>query len=140
MEPPILLYYTLGPFYQSYSDYLKSEVKNELYGNEAADGEREKKCSNELTRIGPNGEDIVPCGLKAYSFFNDTFQVTKLAQGNTSQFAGLPLAIDTAGVAWDSDVERYNNPEDYMPRPDTQELYERYPFHPNLREQGVKNE
>lgn len=127
MKPPILLYYAVGPFYQNYNDYLKSEVTKELMGKPKDEVEalRETLCI-EQTRIDASGESIVPCGMKATSVFNDTFTV----EG---------FEIDKRGIAWASDVHRYQNPADYHTRQGVSWLFERYPDLVT-EDEGVRNE
>jgi len=125
MTPPILVYYAAGPFYQNYNDYMKSEVAKELMAKPAPEKLRETLCSKS-TRIDSDGNQIVPCGLKVMSMFNDTFSVSG-------------LAIDKKNVAWASDVERYRNPEDYLKRPGTVWLHDLYPGIVS-QDEGVKNE
>jgi len=106
-----LLIYTVGPMYQNYNYYMKSEVYEELYGKEVPPGKRESRCP-ERVRI-RDGKPLVPCGLKAQSLFNDSFKV-----GN--------LPINRQEVAWPSDVDRYGDPPDY-PNADKEWLYKVFP-------------
>eukprot|EP00425_Heterocapsa_triquetra_P006133 CAMPEP_0195158070 /NCGR_PEP_ID=MMETSP0448-20130528/185471_1 /TAXON_ID=66468 /ORGANISM="Heterocapsa triquestra, Strain CCMP 448" /LENGTH=1722 /DNA_ID=CAMNT_0040196865 /DNA_START=87 /DNA_END=5253 /DNA_ORIENTATION=+ len=107
----IKIFYAIGPFYQNYNDYLKSEVPKELMGEKVPEALREKHCIQQ-TREQPDGTPIVPCGMKAVSVFNDTFNI-----------AGV--RIDDSLAAWDSDVERFANPDDYG-YPGTSWLSDRY--------------
>merc|ERR1719410_2764467 len=91
---------------------------------------REEKCFN-LDSREMNGKDIVPCGMKAITLFNDTLELLH-KDGNQ-------INIDKKGVAWNSDVQRYKNPDDYLNRPNTMWLYELFPGVLN-RDEGVKNE
>jgi len=121
--------YTIAPYYQNFNGYLKSEVIEELNGEPMTDelkALRYKKCTAAMTRETPDGDDIVPCGMKAVSVFNDTFEV----QGRT---------IRRKGIAWASDVERYHNPDDYLNRSTTSWLYERYPD-VATQDEGVNSE
>jgi len=119
----IHVFYVLGPFYQNYNNYMKSEVPKELMGREVAPAAREQRCPK-ISREDGDGNALVPCGMKAFSFFNDTFHVE-----------GLP--IDKTSSGWDSDRARYRNPVDYGRRPDTKWLYDRYPNIDHIREEGV---
>jgi hypothetical protein len=129
MKPPVLMYYAIGPFYQNFNDYLKSESTKELLGQNVPEGVRDTFCT-EQTRKDSNGDNIVPCGMKATSMFNDTFNM---------KLEDKALAIDSSNIAWAEDVERYRNPEDYKERKKTSWLYERYP---NIvgKDEGVNNE
>jgi len=124
MNPPILVYYAIGPYYQNHNAYLKSELARELMGEEVTEAQREAKCAQESTRLTPGGEHIVPCGMKAVSFFNDTYKLEVDGQ-NVSFHESLPGYYVEA--AWDSDSERYNNPQDYPNRPNTSWQYTRFP-------------
>ncbi|CAE7664475.1 atp8b1 [Symbiodinium pilosum] len=103
-----MLFYSVGPMYQNYNHYMKSEVIQELYGDWDEDKEqgglqhqREAKCPPRtrevVTSPGAKPLQLVPCGLKAMSFFNDTFEVKD-------------YTIDKKGIAWRTDVDRYSNP------------------------------
>lgn len=94
----IMVYYTVGPFYQNFHDYIKSEVPTELMGGQATQGQRAARCV-EQTRL-YDGKEVVPCGMKARSFFNDTFKIDG-------------VTIDDRSIAWASDKDRYANPRDY---------------------------
>jgi len=124
------IFYLVGPFYQSHSAYLRSEVVPELHGKEVPEQLREALCV-ESTRVTDDGEDIVPCGMKATSLFNDTFAVRQ---------GGSDLEIDYSVSAWRSDVSRYNNPEDYLQRSLTSWLPDRYQEPAVFEDLGVKSE
>jgi len=130
MNPPLLVYYGVGPFYQNAVTYLKSEVSKELMGKHVDDATRQAKCMDTKFLV-RNGNNIVPCGAKAGSLFNDTLELY-LQNGRF-------IDISKEGVAWKSDIMRYNNPEDYPNRPDTMWLYQLFP---NVvkRKEGVENE
>eukprot|EP00405_Crypthecodinium_cohnii_P047476 CAMPEP_0206573016 /NCGR_PEP_ID=MMETSP0325_2-20121206/28597_1 /ASSEMBLY_ACC=CAM_ASM_000347 /TAXON_ID=2866 /ORGANISM="Crypthecodinium cohnii, Strain Seligo" /LENGTH=1487 /DNA_ID=CAMNT_0054077345 /DNA_START=113 /DNA_END=4576 /DNA_ORIENTATION=+ len=107
MSKPLLLF-AVGPIYQNYNTYMQSEVFKELAGHEVSRSLREQKCVGP-TRVHetllPDGsigqKSIVPCGMKATSFFNDTVTVV----GKT---------ISRKNVAWPTDIQRYGNPKDYL--------------------------
>merc|ERR1719464_2193341 len=61
MEPPLLVYYELSPFYQNYNNYMRSVVQAELRGQEVPEQKREKLCKPDFTREMPGGSGIVPC-------------------------------------------------------------------------------
>jgi hypothetical protein len=125
MKPPILLYYAIGPFYQNYNNYLKSEVPKELHGLDVPQSLRDEFCIKP-TRIDTDGQQIVPCGMKATSVFNDSFEI----KGHH---------IDKSNLAWKEDLERFRNPKDYAKREKTSWLYERYPD-VVPKDEGVNNE
>jgi len=131
MTPPLLVYYGVGPFYQNIVDYIKSEVSKELMGQHVDNAIREAKCRNKDSRE-QNGKQIVPCGTKAATLFNDTLELVDRNNGKR-------LKINKTGVAWNSDVNRYKNPTDYCNRTDTTWLYEQFPEVVS-KEEGVKSE
>jgi len=120
-----LIYYTIGPFYQNYNSYMRSEVIQELQGQTVSEDLRASRCV-EPTRVTADGKAIVPCGMKATSLFNDTFTI-----------AGYTISRNTA--AWRTDVARYQNPKDYPTRPNASWLFQRYPHVVN-ESRGVKSE
>jgi len=126
MPAPVLLYYAIGPYYQNFNDYLKSEVSKELHGENVPEALRIAQCVKP-TRIDDRGRQIVPCGMKATSMFNDTFLIKD-------------HDIDKSNLAWPEDVARFRNPSDYRKREKTSWLYDRYEDIENIKEEGVKNE
>jgi len=122
MEPPILVYYQLDPFFQNYNAYVRSKIDQQYGGVTPTDfGVCEDTASASF-----NGERMVPCGLRAFGLFNDTFEV-------------LERDFDTSGVAWKSDISWYTNPSNYK-EANISWLYRRNPSIPGLEEEGVKNE
>lgn len=129
MKPPLLVYYAVAPFYQNIATYIKSEVPKELMGRRVDDETREARCLDEKSRE-RNGKNIVPCGEKATTVFNDTLELLKKDS--------KPINISKTRVAWNSDVKRYKNPDNYLSN-DTMWLYELFP---NVikKDEGVKSE
>jgi len=130
MKPPLLVYYGIGPFYQNIVSYIKSEVPKELMGQRVDDAVRATKCREEESRI-MDGQQIVPCGTKAATLFNDTLEFLPTD--------GKLIKINKKRVAWQSDVNRYKNPKDYPERQNTTWLYELFPDVVR-KEEGVKSE
>ncbi|KAF2286579.1 hypothetical protein GH714_018074 [Hevea brasiliensis] len=68
MKQPIYVYYQLDNFYQNHRRYVKSRSDEQL---------RSRSGENETSSCEPedviNGTAIVPCGLIAWSLFNDTY-------------------------------------------------------------------
>ncbi|KAL6567605.1 ALA-interacting subunit 3 [Orobanche gracilis] len=93
MEQPIYVYYQLGNFYQNHRRYVRSRNDQQLRspGNENTTS----SCSPEDATS--NGNPIVPCGLIAWSLFNDTYGITR----NNQQ-----LSINKRGISWKSDRDR----------------------------------
>ena len=91
MKQPIYVYYELENFYQNHRRYVKSRSDAQL---------RSVKDENQIDACKPeddvNGKPIVPCGLIAWSLFNDTYVLSKNNQ---------TLNVSKKGIAWKSDRE-----------------------------------
>ncbi|GAB2287479.1 ALA-interacting subunit 3 [Dionaea muscipula] len=89
MKQPIYIYYQLDNFYQNHRRYVKSRSDKQL---RSKDYERDtSNCAPEATN---DDAPIVPCGLIAWSLFNDTYQFSvneKLLQ------------VSKKDIAWKSD-------------------------------------
>lgn len=91
MDKPIYVYYQLDNFYQNHRRYVKSRNDQQL---------RDKSKANETSGCDPekttsDGTPIVPCGLIAWSLFNDTYS---FARGN-----GEALTVNKKDISWKSD-------------------------------------
>ncbi|KAK4278086.1 hypothetical protein QN277_015978 [Acacia crassicarpa] len=89
MKAPIYVYYQIDNFYQNHRRYVKSKDDKQL--SSKADEKGSSSCEPELTH---DGKPIVPCGLIAWSLFNDTYSLS--ANNKT-------LMIDKKNIAWKSD-------------------------------------
>lgn len=91
MKQPIYVYYQLDNFYQNHRRYVKSRNDEQL---------RSGNSVNETSDCKPedyaNGAVIVPCGLIAWSLFNDTYNFSR----NNEQ-----LSLNKKGISWKSDRE-----------------------------------
>lgn len=134
MEPPIMVSYSLDPFYQNYPEFMDSISKSkgawkQLTGNEEPGG---SGCGPDLVERFKQGDETVrlfPCGLAANSLFNDTLE-----------FLGDDAPeLDTSGIAWRSDLDRFSNPPKYLEDPDFSWLPDRYPTVID-RDEGVRSE
>ncbi|GMN60672.1 hypothetical protein TIFTF001_029761 [Ficus carica] len=92
MKRPIYVYYQLDNFYQNHRRYVKSRSDKQLRSNESADDV--STCDPEDRTPGQN--PIVPCGLIAWSLFNDTYSFSRNNQS---------LAVNKKGISWKSDRE-----------------------------------
>lgn len=90
MKHPVYVYYELTNFYQNHRRYVKSRNDQQLRGDKVSDL---SSCKPLATTA--NGSTIIPCGLIAWSLFNDTYQFTSSA---------APIVVDNTGIAWKSDV------------------------------------
>ncbi|KAG8365638.1 hypothetical protein BUALT_Bualt18G0126900 [Buddleja alternifolia] len=89
MKAPINIYYQLDNYYQNHRRYVKSRNdKQLLHGLEYHDI---GSCMPEDVN---HGHPVVPCGLIAWSLFNDTY----------SFFRGIDeLKVNRKNIAWKSD-------------------------------------
>ncbi|KAK6154557.1 hypothetical protein DH2020_008805 [Rehmannia glutinosa] len=89
MKQPIYVYYQLDNFYQNHRRYVKSRSDQQLR-NPGSENSTDACEPEEKTNSG----SIVPCGLIAWSLFNDTYAFSR----NNQQ-----LAINKRGISWKSD-------------------------------------
>jgi len=100
MEPPIYVYYKLNNYYQNHRRYVKSRSDAQLRGEVVSYSDVETPCSPIVSANGEESDDAVylPCGLIAWSYFNDTFSVAAEGGGNA-------INLTEKGIAWPSDLE-----------------------------------
>ncbi|PKU79876.1 ALA-interacting subunit 3 [Dendrobium catenatum] len=91
MDKPIYVYYQLDNFYQNHRRYVKSRNDKQL--RDASKAYETSGCDPEKTTV--DGTPIVPCGLIAWSLFNDTYSFT---HGN-----GESLIVNKKDISWKSD-------------------------------------
>ncbi|PWA96934.1 CDC50/LEM3 family [Artemisia annua] len=89
MNAPIFIYYQLDNFYQNHRRSDK-----QLRDPDAAD--ETDDCKPEDNLNGNDDEPIIPCGLVAWSLFNDTY---KFIRGNNN------IDVDKKDIAWKSDTK-----------------------------------
>ncbi|KAG5015867.1 hypothetical protein JHK82_021547 [Glycine max] len=91
MKSPIYVYYQLDNFYQNHRRYVKSRSDEQL---------RDHREENSTNACKPediaNGKAIVPCGLIAWSLFNDTYSFSRDNKN---------LTVNKNGISWKSDRE-----------------------------------
>jgi cell cycle control protein 50 len=100
MSAPVYFYYELDNYFQNHRRYVKSRSDAQLRGELGQDIDL---CDP----IERNGNDvIVPCGLVAYSYFQDKFGGTYDGAflGNSTSPPSTPQ-WRKKGIAWDSDVD-----------------------------------
>ncbi|XP_020572410.1 ALA-interacting subunit 1-like [Phalaenopsis equestris] len=90
MKSPVFVYYELDNFYQNHRRFVKSRSDKQL--RDKSKETDTKTCAPEATTS--NGSPIVPCGLIAWSLFNDTY---KFSTSNRD------LAVNKKNIAWSSD-------------------------------------
>eukprot|EP00210_Caulerpa_lentillifera_P005761 g5508.t1 len=99
LKPPIYVYYELTDYFQNHRRYVKSRNDRQLAGKSGGNME---DCKPKAELDEPiNGSDssrvINPCGLTAWSYFNDTFSIQGLD--------GIDVYLDENDIAWKTDVE-----------------------------------
>ncbi|GLJ53638.1 hypothetical protein SUGI_1144070 [Cryptomeria japonica] len=90
MKAPIYVYYQLDNFYQNHRRYVKSRNDQQLRKGDSSN--ETDSCKPEATTS--NGLPIVPCGLIAWSLFNDTYNFS---------ISGTPLNVNKKHISWKSD-------------------------------------
>ncbi|KAL1096690.1 hypothetical protein V6Z11_D06G240000 [Gossypium hirsutum] len=89
MKAPIYIYYQLDNYYQNHRRYVKSRSDKQLL-----DGQKYHDTSSCQPVESNNNRPIVPCGLIAWSLFNDTFEFIR---------EGAELKVNRKNIAWKSD-------------------------------------
>ncbi|KAL8462795.1 hypothetical protein ACS0TY_033713 [Phlomoides rotata] len=92
MKQPIYVYYQLDNFYQNHRRYVKSRSDQQLR-KRGSEGSTDACKPEDKTKAGP----IVPCGLIAWSLFNDSYGFSRNNQ---------ELTINKRGISWKSDRDR----------------------------------
>ncbi|RDX95391.1 ALA-interacting subunit 3 [Mucuna pruriens] len=92
MKSPIYVYYQLDNFYQNHRRYVKSRNDEQL-----RDSGKENSVSGCDPESYVNGTAILPCGLIAWSLFNDTYSFSRNNNNN--------LTVNKTGISWKSDRE-----------------------------------
>jgi hypothetical protein len=90
MKAPIYVYYGISSMYQNHRRFVRSRSNEQLMGQTESGG---VTCDPKNM---VNGEKINPCGLAAWSTFNDTFTVN---------VDGLPRAVSDKDISWKGDRE-----------------------------------
>ncbi|KAJ4784764.1 LEM3 (ligand-effect modulator 3) family protein / CDC50 family protein [Rhynchospora pubera] len=90
MKSPVHIYYELDNFYQNHRRYVKSRSDKQLL--QPSKEAETKVCAPEGNT--PDGKPIVPCGLIAWSLFNDTYQFSINSDS---------IQVNKKNIAWASD-------------------------------------
>lgn len=103
LDKPVFFWFELYSFYQNHRQYVKSsnvEETNKEVGQFPEDcypfftnREANKTVSVENTSLSPNAP-VIPCGIAANTFFNDTF-----AMKNSK---GVEVYLNTTGISYES--------------------------------------
>ncbi|OVA14273.1 Protein of unknown function DUF284 [Macleaya cordata] len=93
MKSPVYVYYQLDNFYQNHRRYVKSrsdkQLRSKAYESETSTCDPERY-------VGQNRDPIVPCGLIAWSLFNDTYGFS---------VKDKVLEVSKKNIAWKSDKD-----------------------------------
>ncbi|WCJ28639.1 ALA-interacting subunit 1 [Euphorbia peplus] len=92
MKKPIYVYYQLDNYYQNHRRYVKSRSDQQL---RSLSGENDTDACKPENTNGGNAA-IVPCGLIAWSLFNDTYSFSR----NNAQ-----IPVNKKDISWKSDRE-----------------------------------
>eukprot|EP01090_Pellita_catalonica_P016200 TRINITY_DN4579_c0_g1_i1.p1 TRINITY_DN4579_c0_g1~~TRINITY_DN4579_c0_g1_i1.p1 ORF type:complete len:341 (-),score=54.01 TRINITY_DN4579_c0_g1_i1:204-1226(-) len=106
MKKPVYMYYKLSNYYQNHRRYVKSRSDAQLRGEDISSTGDLDDCSPVITKddTGDDADILLPCGLIAWSVFNDTFQLIRED--------GSFVPWKKEGIAWKSDLdEKFVNPK-----------------------------
>lgn len=113
MDPPIYQYYKLDNFYQNHRRYASSRDDYQLQGYSQTFSDIQsgcypivQYCADQSNWCGNDSLLYNPCGLIAWSMFNDTFVLRKdttlICNSTNPQQSG---SCSKDGIAWPSDVQ-----------------------------------
>ena len=98
MTPPIFMYYQLANFYQNHRRYVRSRSDTQLVGDTThLATDLKEDCLYHFSASWDGGAPINPCGLISWSWFNDTFALTRPD--------GTPVTLVQDTIAWQSDLD-----------------------------------
>jgi len=107
MEPPIYMYYKLSNYYQNHRRYVKSRSDMQLRGLDPEMSLLDTSCQHRVSINGTEESIINPCGLIAWSVFNDSYEL------RTSD--GVLLNTSSTSIAWQSDIDmKFKNQQPEM--------------------------
>ncbi|KAJ9147214.1 hypothetical protein P3X46_029397 [Hevea brasiliensis] len=102
MKSPVFIYYELDNFYQNHRRYVKSRSDKQLR-SKAGESDTDN-CKPEA--VTSTNAPIVPCGLVAWSLFNDTYGFS---------LKNKALDVSKKNIAWKSDQD-YKFGSDVYPK------------------------
>jgi hypothetical protein len=97
MKGPVFVFYELDRFHQNHRRYLKSRSTRQHQG----EGLKSVDSCHPIARVSQR-DPIVPCGLIAWTLFNDTYEFGLL---NSPTGPPLRISVVQTGIAWKSDVQ-----------------------------------
>lgn len=95
MKAPIYMYYRITNMYQNHRRYVQSVSESQLIDRGVTQASLDR-CKPQLYLDGNTNDVIRPCGLNAWTMFNDTYDVTHASNGNT-------VRPRRSGIAWPAD-------------------------------------
>ena len=113
MTAPIHIYYKLDGFFQNHKRYVRSRDDNQLHGKNPPDSalnvcQPQQTLQMHLLSLEERAEvtnhgSINPCGLAAWSHFNDSFSNFTLSNREGKQTEEVP--VNSSNLVWASDRE-----------------------------------
>jgi len=102
MDAPVYMYFELSNFYQNHRRYVKSRSDAQLMSN--GDRTTTDQCSpiDKYTSAGGDEVPVYPCGLIAWSAFNDTVYAADTVASNTYYYQDRLLVMDSDATVCDS--------------------------------------
>ena len=112
MRAPVYLYYEIKNFYQNHRRFVKSRDASQLRGDSIVGSE---DCGSQRFLGSDTSRPIVPCGLSAWSMFNDTYTlkipspivdvhampIANCTSGGGQAYCDVP--VRETGIAWNLD-------------------------------------
>lgn len=99
MEPPLYLYVRLDNFFQNHRRYVRSTSESQLHGKNVT--RKHLASCQPFDTLGDTDAVISPCGLPAWSYFNDTLLSISVSESLGAPAVALPL--DSSRLVWDTD-------------------------------------
>ncbi|VAI36491.1 unnamed protein product [Triticum turgidum subsp. durum] len=104
MKRPIFVYYQLDRFYQNHRRYATSFNIAQLSDPKEEANADIKDCKPEA--YAGKGIPVVPCGLVAWSLFNDTYSLARRPRRAGGIGGVEALRVIKSGISWRSERER----------------------------------
>jgi len=96
VSAPSYMYYGLVNFFQNQRNYIKSRSAEQLRGDFEPGTTDLSECDPKVEN--DDGVELLPCGLTAFSLFNDTLTLCK------DRDCAETVGTTKNGIAWDVDV------------------------------------
>ena len=96
LKAPVYVYYELQNVLQNHRRFVKSRSDDQLAGRPAHDATFCEPKAYVVNSTDGVKREVNPCGLMAWSTFNDTYAF---------EVDGVTVPVNATGIAWRSDVE-----------------------------------